>query len=47
MGLMDRDYYREKKGAKSTENLFEKLRKNPVAVIAIILAILFLIALIT
>ncbi len=43
MGLMDRDYYREKKPAE--ESIWEKLKKNPLAVIALVLVVLFVVAL--
>lgn len=44
MGLMDRDYYREKRNG-SEESLFEKLKRNPLGIVALIIALLFIISL--
>ena len=47
MGLMDRDYYREKKPEDGgPQELLRKLRNNPFALIALALIILFIIGLI-
>ncbi len=45
MGLMDRDYYREK--TKRKESLIEKLKRNPLAIVVAIILILFFLSLIT
>jgi hypothetical protein len=42
MGLMDRDYYREKTGANRKESLIEKLKRNPIAVIVLIAILILL-----
>lgn len=47
MGLMDRDYYREKKPERGgAQDLLEKLKKNPLGVIAILVLLAFLIAMV-
>jgi len=43
MGLMDRDYYREKPKPRS-ENILEKIKRNPIAVVVVMLIILLLIS---
>ncbi len=43
MGLMDRDYYREKPQPRK-EGILEKIRKNPVAVVIVLLLLLILIS---
>lgn len=45
MGLMDRDYYREK--TKRKESLIERLKRNPLAIVIAIILILFVLSLIT
>ena len=45
MGLMDRDYYREK--TKRKESLIEKLKRNPLAIVIAIILILIFLSLIT
>ncbi|RLJ70859.1 hypothetical protein BCF55_1144 [Hydrogenivirga caldilitoris] len=44
MGLMDRDYYREKKKNSDGGNLIEKLKSNPLIVIALIAVLLILLS---
>jgi len=39
MGLMDRDYYREKPKVSKKEELLSKLRENPLLVLGVIIAI--------
>jgi len=47
MGLMDRDYYREKGSTESKpQELFRKLKENPFAIIILGLIILFVIGMI-
>ena len=47
MGLMDRDYYRERKEEEGgTQEFLRKLRNNPFSLIALALIILFIISLI-
>ncbi len=40
MGLMDRDYYREKKEEGKLKELLSKLRENPVAAFLLLLILL-------
>ena len=44
MGLMDRDYYREKTKPSRKKNILEKIKENPWAVVAVVIALLFLIS---
>lgn len=47
MGLMDRDYYREKKPeAQGVGDILAKIKNNPLAIIAITIAVLFILSLI-
>lgn len=47
MGLMDRDYYREKKPSKgSYREIIQKMKDNPLTIIVIALILLLLIGLI-
>ncbi len=43
MGLMDRDYYRDKKPREET--LLERIKGNPLAVVGIVVFLLFLLSL--
>jgi len=44
MGLMDRDYYREKTKPSRKAGILEKLKENPWAAVAGAVAILFLLS---
>lgn len=43
MGLMDRDYYREKRPDRE-DSFLEKLKRNPLAVIVVALLLLLILA---